>query len=195
MKRRFGFAAAFGLAALAAVTIVAAARPTPDEGTVTGQVIDTSCYLAQGLYGDGHRACAEICGRDKGIALAIVDDKGVVWHLVDSAMPGSSQNGKVLPYAEQFVKASGTVFTSGPNRAIIVKDIQLVKGTRNAQALKPAAANPCAAKQAQREHGGKANPCAGKNPCAAKPKPAGQANPCAAKANPCAAETNPCARN
>lgn len=31
MKRRFGFAAAFGLTALAAVTIAAAARPTPDE--------------------------------------------------------------------------------------------------------------------------------------------------------------------
>ncbi|CAN5789630.1 hypothetical protein BH20GEM1_BH20GEM1_05410 [soil metagenome] len=31
------------------------------EGTIEGQVVDVSCYLAQGLSGDTHRQCAELC--------------------------------------------------------------------------------------------------------------------------------------
>ena len=65
------------------------------------------------------------------MALAIVDDKGQVWYLADSNMPGTSQNEKLLPYAEQTVKATGTLISKGPNRAIIVKQVELVKGTAN----------------------------------------------------------------
>ncbi len=173
MKTRIGLGG--GVAALVAGLLLwqSPARGGDGEGTVAGQVIDTSCYLAQGLHGDGHRQCAEICGRDKGIALALVDDKGQVWHLVDSAMPGNDQNSKVLPYAEQFVKATGTLIEKGPNRAIIIKKVDLVKGTANPQAVEKGAANPCAAKQAEAEHGptrpGDAKPGADANPCAKKP--------------------------
>ena len=91
MKRRL-LSVSFPLAALAGLLLATSSPANPDEGTVRGQVIDVSCYLAQGLHGDSHRACAEICGRDKGIPLAIVDEKGLVWQLVDSAMPGDGKN-------------------------------------------------------------------------------------------------------
>ncbi len=118
-------------AGVAALVLASPSLARPDEGTVTGQVIDTSCFLGHDLHGDGHRQCAEICARDKGVALAIVDDKGQVWYLADSNMPGTSQNEKLLPYAEQTVKATGTLITKGPNRAIIIKQVELVKGTTN----------------------------------------------------------------
>lgn len=180
---------------LAESTEVAAttnATATKVEGEVVGQVVDASCYLAQGLKGDAHRQCAEICSNDLGIPLNILDDEGNLWQLVDDDMPGNDQNPTVVQYAEQRVRATGTLIEKGPNRAIIVKNVELVEGTANPRALEsssnpelgktfntkkgmnPCAANPCAANPCG------ANPCAGKNPCAA--------NPCGA--NPCAA--NPC---
>ncbi|MGH7551279.1 MAG: hypothetical protein ACREK3_11125 [Gemmatimonadota bacterium] len=101
-------------------------------------------------------------------------------------MPGHDQNPTVVQYAEQRVRASGTLVEQGGNRAIIVKNVALLEGTANPTALANSsdpelgrtfntqpAANPCAGKAAA-----PANPCAGKaNPCAG--------NPCAGKANPC----------
>lgn len=165
-------------------------EPVRSEGEIVGQVVDVSCYVAQGLSGDSHRQCAEICANDLGIPLNVLDDDGHLWQLVDDDMPGHDQNPTVVQYAEQRVRASGTLIEKGSNRAIIVKDVELVEGTANPAALAgsanpelgrsfntQAAMNPCAAKPAS------ANPCAGKNPCAA-------ANPCAGK-NPCAVK-NPC---
>ena len=182
--------------------------PTPtatvastEEGSIEGQVVDVSCFLAQGLSGESHRQCAEICANDLNIPLNILDDEGNLWQLVDDDMPGHDQNPTVVQYAEQRVRATGTLIEKGGNKAIVVKDVALLEGTANPTALansddpelgktfnnKPAA-NPCA---------GKANPCAGKaNPCAGKANPcAGQTNPCAGKANPCAGQANPCAAN
>ena len=55
-------------------------------------------------------------------------------------------------------------------------------------------ANPCSAKT--KINGSdpttEVNPCASKNPCAAKSDPCAAKNPCAAKSDPCAAK-NPCA--
>jgi len=142
------------------------------EGEVVGQVVDVSCYLAQGLKGDSHRQCAEICANNLNVPLNIMDDDGQLWQLVDDDMPGRDQNPTVVQFAEQRVRATGTLFEKGPNRAIIVRNVELVEGTANPTALENSAdpefgrafnqpkgaANPC---------GG--NPCAGANPCAANP--------------------------
>ncbi len=172
-----------------AATTATATASTQEEGSIEGQVVDVSCFLAQGLKGEAHRQCAEICANDLNIPLNILDDEENLWQLVDDDMPGHDQNPTVVQYAEQRVRVTGTLIEKGGNRAIIVKDVALLEGNANTTALanssdpelgrtfntKPAV-NPCA---------GKANPCAGKaNPCA------GKANPCAGKANPCAA--NPC---
>ncbi|MCW6037648.1 thioredoxin family protein [Spirulina subsalsa FACHB-351] len=57
-----------------------------------------------------------------------------------------------------------------------------------------ACSNPCAAKSPSSNAGTElpSDPCAGKNPCAAKADPCAGKNPCAAKADPCAGK-NPCA--
>jgi len=153
-----------------------AAEPARTEGEIVGQVVDVSCYTAQGLSGDSHRQCAEICANDLGIPLNILDDEGTLWQLVDDDMPGHDQNPTVVQYAEQRVRASGTLIEKGPNRAIIVRNVALVEGTANPAAL-AASSNP--------ELGRTFNTVPAANPCAAKPAPAGSANPCAGQ-NPCA---------
>ncbi|MGH7556798.1 MAG: hypothetical protein ACREMD_03270 [Gemmatimonadota bacterium] len=167
----------------------ASAPAHASEGEVVGYVIDTSCYLAQGLKGESHRQCAEICANQLGIALNVLDDQGRLWQLVDDDMPGHDQNPTVVQYAEQRVRATGTLIEKGDNRAIIVKDVALLEGTANPAALAAStdpqlgrtfnttpAANPCASRLEPAP-----NPCGGRNPCA------GQANPC--KANPCAPQS------
>ncbi|HKY60831.1 MAG TPA: hypothetical protein VJP59_07465 [Gemmatimonadota bacterium] len=152
---------------------------TTEDGSVEGQVVDVSCYLAQGLKGEVHRQCAEICTNDLGIPLNILDDDGTLWQLVDDDMPGHDQSPTVVQYAEQRVRATGTLIEKGGNKAIIVKDVALLEGTANPTALANSS-NPELGKTFNNKPA--ANPCAGKAP--------GQANPCAGKANPCAA--NPC---
>lgn len=173
-------------AGTAAVTPAAdaSAPAKTSEGEVVGYVVDTSCYLAQGLKGDGHRQCAELCANQLGIALNILDDQGRMWHLVDDDMPGHDQNPTVVQYAEQRIRATGTLIEKGDNRAIVVKDVALLEGTANPAAL--AASN-------DPELGRTFNTTPAANPCAGQPAPA--QNPCAGRANPCAGQGNPCQAN
>ncbi|HET6342857.1 MAG TPA: hypothetical protein VFG78_11835 [Gemmatimonadota bacterium] len=158
-----------------AVTTPTAVTASTEEGSIEGQVIDVSCYLAQGLKGDAHRQCAEICANQLGIPLNVLDDEGYLWQLVDDDMPGHDQNPTVVQYAEQRVRATGTLIEKGATRAIIVKDVALLEGTANPTAL---------ANSSDPELGKTFNTKPAANPCA------GKTNPCAGKANPCAA--NPC---
>lgn len=152
---------------------VATAVDDTREGEIVGQVVDVSCYLAQGLRGESHRQCSEICANNLNVPLNIMDDDGHLWQLVDDDMPGKDQNPTVVQYAEQRVRASGTLIEKGTNRAIIVRNVELIKGTANPAALEnssdpklgrdfnasKSAANPCVG----------ANPCAGANPCSGNP--------------------------
>lgn len=159
--------------------VTTATEATTDEGSIEGQVVDVSCYLAQGLKGEAHRQCAEICTNDLGIPLNILTDDGNLWQLVDDDMPGHDQSPTVVQYAEQRVRATGMLIEKAGNKAIVVKDVALLEGTANPTALANSS-NPELGKTFNNKPA--ANPCAG--------KAAGNANPCAGKANPCAA--NPC---
>jgi hypothetical protein len=137
------------------------------EGQIVGQVVDVSCYLAQGLKGESHRQCSEICANNLNVPLNIMDDDGHLWQLVDDDMPGKDQNPTVVQYAEQRVRASGTLIEKGPNRAIIVRNVELVEGTENPAALE----NSSDPKLGREFNASKsaANPCAGANPCGGNP--------------------------
>ena len=39
--------------------------------TVTGEVIDITCYIAGGMKGEGHRECAQMCA-DQGLPLGFL---------------------------------------------------------------------------------------------------------------------------
>ncbi len=98
-------------------------HPKGTQRTITGTVVDVSCKFGQGLSGDSHRQCAQICA-GKGIPLAILGKDGKLYIPTSTAMPGDGQNDRVKEFAEQEVTVSGTVFPAGGANAIQIASIE-----------------------------------------------------------------------
>lgn len=54
-----------------------------DEVTVNGEVLDLTCYLADGKKGSGHKACARMCAK-KGLPMGLLTDAGEVYLLIEN---------------------------------------------------------------------------------------------------------------
>ena len=98
-------------------------HPAPTRAvTLTGEVIDLSCRLGQGLGGADHKMCAEVCS-DRGIPLAILGNDGNVYMPISTGMPGDAQNGRLKPFAEQRVRVTGRVVNQHGQRAIFIDSV------------------------------------------------------------------------
>jgi type 1 fimbria pilin len=96
----------------------------PPQGkvvTVTGQVIDTGCYIAGGAQGAEHAACAATCAK-AGVPLAIVDAGGKIY--VPIATDHKNQNVRLMPFIEKKVKVSGTLLEKGGVTGIAIKTVE-----------------------------------------------------------------------
>jgi predicted lipoprotein with Yx(FWY)xxD motif len=100
--------AAVTVLACAALPLAAQAKPSAsgNEMTITGQVIDLNCYTTSGTSGAGHKQCAQACAK-AGVPLAILSSDGTVYVPV-SSKPADPQNSKLVPFAEEKVKVTGT---------------------------------------------------------------------------------------
>lgn len=116
-------AAGLSLAGVATAAAQAMKTPKGTPRTVTGTVIDVSCKFGQGLTGDSHRMCAQVCA-DKGIPLAILGSDGKLYVPTSPAMPGDGQNARLKEFAEQQVTVTGTVFSAGGANAIQIASIE-----------------------------------------------------------------------
>jgi hypothetical protein len=54
-----------------------------NEVTVSGEVLDLTCYLADGKKGSGHKACAKLCAK-KGLPMGLLTDDGEVYLLIEN---------------------------------------------------------------------------------------------------------------
>ena len=115
---------AAGLSLAGAGTAAAQGMQAPKgtQRTITGTVVDVSCKFGQGLTGDQHRMCAEVCS-DRGIPLAILTADGKLYIPVSAAMPGDAQNSRLKPFAEQRVRVTGRVVNQHGQRAIFIDDV------------------------------------------------------------------------
>ncbi len=105
MKR---FAAAVLVTLFATAPLAAQSRDQGNAGekvTLTGQVVDVSCYTLHGASGPGHRECAQTCA-DKGIALGILVD-GTIYIPLGSGM-ANPMNPRLREHAERRVTVTGT---------------------------------------------------------------------------------------
>ena len=111
MKR---FAASAVVALLAAAPLAGQDMGQAAGGekvTITGQVVDVSCFTLAGASGAGHRECAQICA-DKGIALGMLAD-GTIYIPLGSGM-ANPMNPKFREHAERRVTVTGIHrFTNG----------------------------------------------------------------------------------
>lgn len=101
-----------------------AAQPAGRQVTITGDVIDLSCRLGQGLSGESHRMCAQVCA-DRGIPLAILGTDGNVYLPISTAMPGDSQTARLRAHAEHRVRVTGRVIEQNGARAIFIESVSM----------------------------------------------------------------------
>lgn len=118
MKKTLGLT----LLLLAAVALVALPAAAGEKVTMTGEVVDSACYIAQGAAGAGHRECAQKCA-DKGIPLALLDDESgdIVWLAGSDHTPA---NDTLREYAGQKVTVTGTLAERGGARLLTIESVE-----------------------------------------------------------------------
>lgn len=99
--------------------------PKGKDMKITGTVVDVSCKFGQGLTGEGHRMCAQVCA-DRGLPLAILTDDGKLYIPTSAGMPGDAQNGRLKDFAEHKVRVEGKVFSAGGAQAIQITTVTAV---------------------------------------------------------------------
>ena len=107
------------------VMLVAFAALAADEPqvTVTGEVIDSACYIKSGARGESHRVCAQKCG-DAGIPLALVEDGtgAVIW--IASVDDMETSNAKLRPFAGRRVTITGTWAERGGAKLLLLRSVK-----------------------------------------------------------------------
>ncbi len=103
--------------------IVGLSRAAAQEAvTVSGEVIDVSCYLSQGSKGKRHKQCAELCAK-KGLPIGVLTDAGDVYLLIeDHDAPESYNAAKGL--AGERVTVSGKKFAKGGVQSVLIAEIK-----------------------------------------------------------------------
>ena len=116
------FAAVIFTAPTAAAQQMEMKAPASREVTVTGTVVDVSCKFGQGLTGEDHRMCSQVCS-DRGIPLAILTADGKLYIPVSASMPGDAQNNRLKEFAERRVTIKGKAFEAGGATAIQIASV------------------------------------------------------------------------
>lgn len=109
------------------VALVPALAPAaPEKASVTGEIVDSACYIKTGARGEAHRECAQKCG-DAGIPLALLEDGTgkLVW--LASVADMETPNQKLREHAGRKVTITGSWAERGGARLLLVESIQPVK--------------------------------------------------------------------
>jgi len=109
------------LAASLSTTTMAAAESA--EVTLTGEIIDSACYIKSGSRGESHRVCAQKCG-DAGIPLALLVDKTeqVVW--IASVDDMETPNAKLKPFAGRRATVTGVWAERGGAKILLLHSVK-----------------------------------------------------------------------
>ncbi len=94
--------------------------------TVTGEVVDVSCYLAHGAKGEGHAKCAEACAKLGGeLGILTSDGKLYVSLLTDDHKSGP--NARLMKYIAKQVTVTGEVHSGAGVNGIVVQSVAMAK--------------------------------------------------------------------
>ena len=103
---------------------IAAADTATVASSVTGWVVDASCWLGKGIRGEKHQQCAVACA-NMGTPLVILTDRGSIVYPVMLTTPSSPKenNAQLIPFAEQRVTVTGKVIKRGRERGIVIETV------------------------------------------------------------------------
>jgi DNA/RNA endonuclease YhcR with UshA esterase domain len=96
--------------------------------TMTGEIVDISCYKSKGVAGGtgaAHVDCAKICILQKDGAVGILSDGDGLFKIWGGA--AKDTYAKVMPYIGQQVEITGTEVTLSNNYDVRSFDLQTVK--------------------------------------------------------------------
>jgi hypothetical protein len=96
------------------------------EVSLTGEVVDVSCYLHSGARGEGHKDCAVACAKAGGpLGILTKDGKLYVSVLPDDHSAGPNQ--KLMDYVAENVTVKGMVRSKGGVNAVMITDVEMAK--------------------------------------------------------------------
>ena len=119
-----GIALLFAAAAVAQEPVIKRSAPM----TLTGEIVDISCYKSKGVAGGtgaAHVDCAKICILQKDGAVGILTDGDGLFKIWGAA--AKDKYAKVMPYIGQTVEITGTEVTLSNNYDVRSFDLQTVK--------------------------------------------------------------------
>jgi hypothetical protein len=104
-------------------------KPSGKEMTVTGEVVDVSCYLAHGEKGMGadHKACAAHCAT-AGSPLGILTKDGKLYVSVLPDDHSAGPNAKLMDHVADQVSAKGLVRSKGGVNGIMITSVEPAGG-------------------------------------------------------------------
>ena len=105
-----------------ASTPAAPFKPSLQRVTVIGEIVDPQCWFTHDGQGAKHRSCAQMCARG-GQDLAILDSATGRLYPILGAGHGVDPNKNLLDHVAVPVRVKGTVYTRGPNQAIVIQSV------------------------------------------------------------------------
>jgi len=110
--------------AIAVILAVAAPMLAAPSVTVTGEIIDSACYIKMGAKGESHRSCAQGCA-DAGIPLAMLEDgtDEVIWLAAKSDM--ESPNAALKEHAGRKVTITGEWAERGGVKILVIDTVEV----------------------------------------------------------------------
>ena len=102
----------------AAAKTAAAAPAKGTQATITGEIVDTGCYLGSGERGTKHQQCAQLCIR-KGMPMGLLTSAGDLYLVVPPHSKTEAYK-KVQGWAGLDVEVTGTVMERNGMKSIEV---------------------------------------------------------------------------
>ena len=96
--------------------------------TMTGEIVDMSCYKAKGVAGGtgaAHADCAKICILEKGAQVGVLTDGDGLFKIWGAM--AANKYAKLLPYLGQQVEITGTEVVLSNNYDARSFDLQTIK--------------------------------------------------------------------
>jgi len=114
----------FGALAFAAAPAAHHATAAGAGKTVSGEIVDLSCYLGHGAKGAAHKECAATCIANGG-PMGLLTDKGVLYVLtMNHENPDAFNAAK--KHAGDMVKVTGSVGMKSQTRALEVNAVAAI---------------------------------------------------------------------
>ena len=115
--------AGLGVACLMLAGGMGYAADAGKAASVKGYVLDSACAFTKGLKKPISPDCATACAKAGSPLVILTADGNIYWPIADST-PSSGQNEKLLPFAGQWVTASGKVYQRGGSTAMVIEKIE-----------------------------------------------------------------------